>query len=347
MISAGSLRPGVARTHLKVMSNIETAAAPAREQGLNTLESFAEDVRRGLGHSGQKYVPCKYFYDAVGSALFEAITQLPEYGLTRADQRILTRYAGEIAAAVSPPVIVAELGSGSARKTRSLLEALARRSPTTYHPIEISPAALAVAERELGHLDGISVRGFEAEYLDGLARVTAERRAERLLVLFLGSSIGNFNPDEDCDFLGRIRSQLEPGDALLVGTDLVKPVAQMILAYNDPAGVTAAFNLNLLARINRELDADFDVRRFEHQALYDETAHRIEMHLRATADQQVRIAKADLVVRLQPGETIWTESSHKYTLADVVRIADRTGFDVARQWVDKEWPFAESLLVAR
>jgi L-histidine Nalpha-methyltransferase len=322
-------------------------AALGYEEKAETLCQFARDVRLGLGHAGQKYIPCKYFYDAVGSALFDAITVLPEYGLTRADQNILTRYADEIAAAVPPPLIVAELGSGSARKTRLLLEALARRQPTTYHPIEISPAALAIAERELGHLDGVSVRGFEAEYLDGLGRAVARRSAgERLLVLFLGSSIGNFNRNEDCEFLAQIRELLERGDALLLGTDLVKPLAQMILAYNDPAGVTAAFNLNLLARINRELEADFDLRLFEHQALYDETAHRIEMHLRATVEQEVRIKKAGLEVCFQPGETIWTESSHKYTLADVGRIATQTGFEAARHWVDEAWPFAESLLVA-
>jgi L-histidine Nalpha-methyltransferase len=319
------------------------------EEKAETLGPFAQDVRLGLDHSGQKYIPCKYFYDAVGSALFEAITLLPEYGLTRADQRILTRYADEIAAAVPPPLIVAELGSGSAKKTRALLEALARRQPTTYHPIEISPAALAVAERELGHLDGVSVRGFEAEYLDGLGRAAARRGAdERLLVLFLGSSIGNFNRDEDCEFLARIRELLQPGDALLLGTDLVKPVAQMILAYNDPAGVSAAFNLNLLARINRELEADFDLHLFEHQALYDETAHRMEMHLRATVEQQITIKRAGgLQVCFRAGETIWTESSHKYNLADVVRMAGQTSFEPARHWVDEEWPFAESLLVAR
>jgi uncharacterized SAM-dependent methyltransferase len=168
-----------------------------------------------------------------------------------------------------------------------------------------------------------------------------------MLVLFLGSSIGNFNPEEDCQFLARIREALEPGDALLLGTDLVKPVAQLIQAYDDPAGVSAAFNLNLLARINRELDADFNLRQFEHQALYDETAHRMEMHLRATTGQTVTIKKAGLVIHLRPGETIWTESSHKYTLADVVRMASATRFEVACRWLDEEWPFAESLLIAK
>jgi L-histidine Nalpha-methyltransferase len=308
---------------------------------------FARDVRAGLGESGQKWIPCKYFYDAVGSALFEAISVLPEYGLTRADERILRRYAGEIAAAVSPPLVVAELGSGSGRKTRLILEALARRQPTTYHPIEISAAALALAERELNHLDGVSVRGFEAEYLDGLARAATKRsRNQRLLVLFLGSSIGNFNRNEDCEFLVRIRTLLRPGDTLLLGTDLVKPVSQVLPAYDDPAGVTAAFNLNLLGRINRELGGNFDLHRFAHEALYDDKERRVEMHLRARDTHEVRIEKAGLDVHFDRGETIWTESSYKYRLEDIVQMAAASSFRTVRQWVDEEWPFAENLLVA-
>ena len=332
------------------INNTMAEAGVTTRRALENADSCAEFVRdlcSGLGQAGQKWIPCKYFYDDVGSALFEAITLLPEYGLTRADQRILSRYAAEIAGSVPPPVVVAELGSGSAKKTRSVLEAFARRQPTTYHPIEISPAALAVTRRELGQLDGVSVRGFEAEYLDGLGRAAGKRLpSQRLMVLFLGSSIGNFNRHEDTGFLARIRACLQPGDAVLLGTDLVKPVPQMILAYDDPAGVTAAFNLNLLARINRELGGGFDLRRFAHQALYDETDRRIELHLRSTEEQRVIIEKAGLDIRFQAGETIWTESSHKYTPEDVARMATATGFRLAKQWLDQEWPFAESLLVA-
>lgn len=332
-------------------SRVSTRAVQQLERPIaadtDRLVQFARDVREGLGQSGQKWIPCKYFYDPVGSALFEAISVLPEYGLTRADERILRRYAGEIAAAVSPPLVVAELGSGSGRKTRLILEALARRQPTTYHPIEISAAALALAKRELDHLDGVSVRGFEAEYLDGLGRAAAKRsRNQRLLVLFLGSSIGNFNRNEDCHFLMKIRALLQVGDALLLGTDLVKPISQMLPAYDDPAGVTAAFNLNLLDRINRELGGNFDLRCFAHQTLYDDAERRIEMHLRSCETQEVHIEKAGLDIRFGRGETIWTESSYKYTLEDVVQMAEATGFSATRQWMDEEWPFAESLLVA-
>ena len=334
------------RTRINNCMPVTGATTRTTPDNAAALAQFAHDVRAGLGQPGLKWIPCKYFYDAVGSALFEAITLLSEYGLTRADERILSRYADEIANAAEPPVVVAELGSGSAKKTRPILEALARREPTTYHPIEISPTALALTHRELGHLDGVNVRGFEAEYLDGLGRAARRRADERLLVLFLGSSIGNFNRHEDSEFLARIRTFLRAGDAVLLGTDLVKPPSPTILAYDDPAGVTAAFNLNLLARINRELGANFNLRRFAHQVRYDEQDRRIEMHLRSTVEQRVSIERAGIEVQFRAGETIWTESSHKYTLEDVEQMATATGFFAEQRWVDEEWPFAESLLVA-
>ena len=312
---------------------------------INPENPFVRDVRAGLGGSGQRWIPCKYFYDAVGSALFEVIGVLPEYGLTRADERILRRYASEIAAAISPPPVVAELGSGSGRKTRLILEALARRQPTIYHPIEISAAALALAERELNHLDGVSVRGFEAEYLDGLARAAAKRsQNQRLLVLFLGSSIGNFNRNEDCEFLMRIRALLRAGDALLLGTDLVKPVSQMLPAYDDPAGVTAAFNLNLLGRINRELGGNFDVSAFTHRAIYNRERHRIEMHLISRKPQVVRLLGTSLSFR--HGESIHTESSYKYSIERFAALARGAGWKVQTSWTDAAGMFSVHALVA-
>ena len=326
---------------------------PAREigeaggAGGGSVAQFARDVRAGLSAPDQKWIPCKYLYNRVGSALFEAIGVLPEYGLTRADERLLRCHADEIVASVPPPVVVAELGSGSGKKTRWILEALARRQPTTYHPIEISPSALAMCRRELGHLEGVSVYGFEAEYLEGLARAAVRRApAERMMVLFLGSSIGNFDRQAGDEFLRKVRATLRPGDAMLLGTDLVKPIPEMLLAYDDPAGVSAAFSLNLLARINRELGGDFDLRRFRHEVFYDEDERRIEMHLRALGQQRVRVEKAGLDVSFGRGETIWTESSHKYTPQDVARMAAATGFRAAVQWIDEEWPFAQSLLLA-
>ena len=320
---------------------------PASLVEADPLTQFADEVCAGLTKPGQKELPSKYLYDEVGSALFEVISVLPEYGLTRADQRILRQHAESIVARIPTPVVVAELGSGSGRKTRWILEALARRQPTLYHPIEISPSALAMCERELYRLDSVSILGFEAEYLDGLRRVASRRESgQRLLVLFLGSSIGNFDRQPGEEFLRGVRQTLAPGDALLLGADLEKPVSQMIRAYDDPIGVTAAFNLNLLARINRELDGDFALSQFRHVARYDTENRRIEMHLLATVNQAARIRKAGLTVRLREGETLWTESSHKYNREEVVQMGERAGFRCDGQWVDLEWPFAQSLFIA-
>ena len=313
-----------------------------------TISDIAADVRAGLTKPGQKELPSKYLYDEVGSALFEVISVLPEYGLTRADARLLRRHAREIVDRLPVPLIVAELGSGSSKKTRWVLEALSRHQRTAYYPIDISPAALDRSRLELGRIDSVSIVGFEREYLDGLLEVTARRQTgEHLLVLFLGSTIGNFDRPAGEQFLREVRRILRPGDALLLGADLEKPLHQLLLAYDDPAGVTAAFDLNLLARLNRELDADFDLSKFRHIARYDSAERRVEMHLLSTADQLVRIPKADLVVRFCNAETIWTESSHKFSTEEIAAMARRTGFDCAAQWVDSEWPFAENLLVAR
>ena len=205
----------------------------------NPSYEFAEDVRAGLTRQGQKELPCKYLYDDIGSALFEVISHLPEYGLTRADDRLMRRHSGEIVDRVADPVVVAELGSGSGKKTRWLLEALSRRQRTFYHPIEISHAALTLCKRELGDLDSVSILGFEREYLDGLAELAAHRKhGQHLLVLFLGSSIGNFDRESGMEFLVSIRRILRPGDSLLVGTDLEKPAHQLLRAYDDELGVT-------------------------------------------------------------------------------------------------------------
>jgi L-histidine Nalpha-methyltransferase len=314
---------------------------------LSSSESpFAQDVRAGLMKKGQKELPSKYLYDAVGSALFEVISLLPEYGLTRAGQRILRRHADDIISHLALPLIVAELGSGSGKKTRWILEALVRRQPVSYYPIEISRSALQMVERELDSLDSLSIVGLETEYLDGLRKVALRRRkGEHVLVLFLGSSIGNLDRRPAEKFLKRIRGILQAGDALLLATDLDKPVARLIQAYDDPTGVTAAFNLNLLARINRDLGANFDLSKFKHLAVYESDKRRVEMHLRSMASQTVTIPGARLTVELRKGETIWTESSHKYLPEDPVRMAARTGFRCAAQWFDQEWPFAQNLFI--
>lgn len=314
---------------------------------LRHVSAFAADVRESLTKPGQRELPSKYLYDEVGSALFETICVLPEYGLTRADARLLEKHAGEIVGRLPSPVQVAELGSGSGKKTRWILEALSRRQKICYYPIEISPFALAACEKELGQIDLVSIVGYEQSYLEGL-RTVAEGRAEsdHLLVLFLGSTIGNFDRDAGETFLREMRETLQTGDALLLGTDLEKDVELQMLAYDDPAGVTAAFNLNLLARINRELGADFDLSCFRHEALWNFAERRIEMHLRSTRRQTVHIPAASLRVMLDEDETIWTESSHKYQPEEIPEMAARTGFRCEGQWIDTEWPFAQNLLIA-
>ncbi len=309
--------------------------------------AFALDVRAGLTHPGQKELPSVYLYDALGTALFEAITLLPEYGLTRADERILERNAAAIVGRLPVPLVVTELGSGSGRKTRWILEALVRSGPVTYYPIDISAAALARCKLELAAVGSIGVVGLEQPYLEGLREVAVRRSAgESLLVLFLGSTVGNFDRTASEDFLRGIRRLLLPGDGLLLGTDLVKPLERLIAAYDDPTGVTAAFNLNLLARINRELGGDFSVRNFTHQARYNNVHERVEMHLVSRRRQKVTIPAADLGVTFEEGETIWTEACHKFRLANLDSMAARCGFRPEARWVDPEWPFAENLWIA-
>ena len=310
------------------------------------LSKFALDVRQGLSQT-QKEIPSQYLYDQVGTALFEAITYVPEYGLTRADERLLRRHAGAIVDHLPSPVAVAELGSGTGRKTRWILEALAKRQPVTYFPIDIAPTALAKCRQELAELAGVSIVGLEHSYVDGLRDVVSRRRdGQTLLVLFLGSTIGNFEPHAADRFLTDIRRCLLPGDALLLGTDLEKALSVVVPAYDDAAGVTAAFNLNVLARINRELHADFVLKNFRHEARYRARERRVEMHLRSTTRQTVRVRDADFTCSLQEGETIWTEACHKFRREEIPAMATRSGFACTWQWVDADWPFAENLLIA-
>jgi L-histidine Nalpha-methyltransferase len=314
----------------------------------DSITEFATDVRQGLTKKGQKEIPSKYLYDEVGFALFEVITLLPEYGLFRADERLLRENAETIAATLEPErVVVAELGSGSGRKTFWTLQALARRQATVYHPIEISPKALDQCSRELSQLHNVSVRPVRQPYLEGLLSVAAARKSgERLLVLFLGSTIGNFHECAAQRFLTEVRQVLTAGDALLLSADLEKPPAQLLPAYDDPLGVTASFNLNVLARMNRKLESDFDLSAFRHLARYDEQERRIEMHLVSTRAQIVTIPRAGCSVSFTEGETIWTESSHKYQPGELMKMGRRSGFRPLRQWLDREWAFAQTLFVA-
>ena len=308
--------------------------------------SFARAVRDGLAGIGPKRLAPEFFYDEVGSALFEAISVLPEYGLTRADRRLLIRHARSIAARLPEDVAVIELGSGSGTKTAHVLRPIcARQKRLDYFPIDVSASALEHCGTELAAF--ATVHPIQASFLDGVKQAMAGVPAgATVLVLFLGSTIGNFDREHALTFLQQLRGSLRPNDRLLLGADLVKPVEQLLLAYDDPVGVTAAFNLNLLARMNRELGANFNLRRFRHFARYDSAAKRVEMHLASREAQNVSIPAAGCVIHFETGETIWTESSHKYEVSDLLDMAGSSGFRAAEMWRDQEWPFAECLWIA-
>jgi L-histidine N-alpha-methyltransferase len=311
-----------------------------------STNEFEADVRAGLTKDGQKELYSKYLYDDLGTALFEAITLLPEYGLTRADLRLLDRYASLLPGRCMNLSTVVELGSGSGEKARRILPHLVKCGPITYCPVDLSSAALSRCERDLDDIDQLKIIPVEDSYIDGLASASKLRKAgTSMLVLFLGSSLGNFDPPVAESFLRDVRELLMPGDVLLLGTDLVKTLDQMLAAYDDALGLTAAFNLNLLLRINRALHGNFDLTEFEHEARYNESRQRIEMHLRSKSDQTISINR-NFTVSLKKGETIWTESSYKFRLEQVGTMAERARFTCELQWLDEEWPFAQSLLRA-
>jgi L-histidine Nalpha-methyltransferase len=320
------------------------AQAPKSTAGENP--EFARAVAEGLTKR-QKTLPPSWLYDEVGSALFEVITVLPEYGVTRAEASLLEHASDEIVRASSRPSHIVELGSGTGTKTRHILCAAAHKREIQYVPIDISAAALANCSHALGDIPNVRIEPIAASYLEGLDVALSNRKhGEPILLLFLGSTIGNFNRSEAMTFLSRLAKRMRPGDHLLLGADLVKARARLISAYDDPLGVTAAFNLNLLARINRELDGHFDLSRFRHQARYNERYSRIEMHLRSRVAQQVHIGALDLTIPFAADETIWTESSHKFRAEDIAALGRRSGWTCVRQWVDGEWGFAETLLRA-
>jgi len=327
---------------------------PARDQRLyihnlvkrDPLAGLAEDVRRGLAAQPKRFLP-KYFYDELGSQLFEAICLLPEYYLTRAENEILKRYADEIAAAVDGQITLVEMGSGSASKTRLVIEALLRRQKQLlFMPVDISASALESSSRILlQSYPQLTIEAYAADYFAGLAELGKHPR-RRTLALFLGSNISNFDRDEALRFLRAMRSVLNKGDALLLGADLKKDPAILEAAYNDALGVTSAFNLNVLARINRELGGTFDLRNFKHRAFYNEEIGRIEIYIESLVDQTVRIEKLDLEVDFAAGEQIHTENSYKYDRAGISRLAHDTGFEHSRTWLDSQERFSSNLLLA-
>jgi len=310
------------------------------------LTGLAEDVRKGLTAHPKRFLP-KYFYDELGSQLFEAICLLPEYYLTRAENEILQKYSDEIVAAVEGNKTLVEMGSGSASKTRLIIEALLRRqAELLFMPVDISATALESSSRILlQSYPQLRIEAYAADYFAGLAELGKKTRT-RTLALFLGSNISNFDLDEALRFLRAMRAMLNKGDALLLGADLKKDPAILEAAYNDALGVTSAFNLNVLARINRELGGTFDLHAFRHRAFYNEVVGRIEIYIESLLKQTVRIEKLDLEVQFEAGELIHTENSYKYDTAGIARLAEDTGFTCSRSWFDSRERFSSNLLLA-
>jgi L-histidine Nalpha-methyltransferase len=305
--------------------------------------AFAADVRTGLVAT-QKRLPPRWFYDALGSSLFESICRLPWYGITRAESALLAAHARDVAAALGDAASIIELGGGSGEKLSLLLDALdERKYATRVHLVDVSARALELASANLSRFADITVVPIEATYEEGLSEAVRVPAAGRQLAVFLGSNIGNSEPDEARALIDGIAASLRPGDLFLLGADLVKPEADLILAYDDPLGVTAAFNRNLLQRMNTELGADFELATFAHQARWNADAGRVEMHLVSRLRQTVHIPGAGLRVSFVPGESIWTESSHKYDPASVQALGAAAGFRTRAQWIEPRVRFALTL----
>jgi dimethylhistidine N-methyltransferase len=309
--------------------------------------TFAAEVRRDLALT-PKQLQSKYLYDALGSSLFEAICRLPWYRITRAEHRLLIAHAQAIVSAVGPErSTIVELGCGSGEKLAVLAGALQSSGGSArVHIIDISSQALEQTEQRLTRLQHVSVVGHRSTYEVGLRRAAEARDGSgAMLVLLLGSNIGNFDTPAALAFLRRIRQVLQPGDLLLLGADLVKPERDLQCAYDDPLGVTSAFNKNLLVRINRELGGDFDLGAFDHRAAWNRDEQRIEMHLVSRVEQTVTIAAARTSVSFARGEHIWTESSYKYEPDQIERMGVETGFALRDQWIDDDARFALSLMI--
>jgi dimethylhistidine N-methyltransferase len=311
------------------------------------LAKFARNVAAGLSAS-PKYLPCCYFYDRLGSLLFEAICDLPEYYLTRAETAILKAHAQEIAALFPTATDLIELGSGTAAKTRLLLEAfLGRHGRQLYVPVDICRTVLEESALDLlKTYPALEVLAIAGDYQEGLAHLdTVSARPK--LILWLGSNIGNLERPAAARFLSRIRQNLSPGDHLLAGIDLRKDPAILQAAYDDACGVTAAFNRNLLLRINRELGGHFDPRTFQHRAVYNEELGRIEMYLVSEVAGQVAIEHLGRQIPFAAGEPVHTEDSYKYAPVEIEALAAAAGMHCERKWFDAENRFSLVLMAFR
>ena len=309
---------------------------------------LARDVANGLAER-PKRLPARYFYDALGSQLFEAICELPWYKITRGERALLEQHAGLIMSELGSAGRMVELGCGSGAKLSVLLSALPETvGSIDVHLVDISPAALELSGLTLVQHSPVTVVAHEATYEVGLRQALGQRDGSGpALVLFLGSNIGNLSPEDADGFLRNIRERCRPGDRVLLGADLVKPESELLLAYNDPLGVTAAFNKNLLARLNRELDADFDLGQFEHRVVWNAEASRIESHLESQTEQLVCVTGAGCCVQLAEGERIWTESSYKYEPEGLLAMGERSGFVSLAQWIEADSKFALTLFTTK
>jgi dimethylhistidine N-methyltransferase len=314
-----------------------TASLPSAATG-----EFLRDVLDGLAHE-PKLLPCKYFYDARGSKLFDEICELDEYYPTRCEAEVLRRHAPEMADLFGPRCVLIEYGSGSSRKTRLLLDRLA--DAAAYVPVDISAEHLLLSARALSHrYQGLVIRPVAADFTRPFT-LPPLPAARRRVVFFSGSTVGNFHPAEAAGLLAHIARLVGPGGGLLIGVDLKKDTETLERAYNDTRGVTAAFNMNLLVRMNRELGADFALERFRHSAVYNAAAGRIEMHLVSLEEQTVRVG--DRTFRFQSGETICTEYSYKYSVDEFRVLAARVGFAVDHVWTDADRLYSVQYLTAR
>jgi len=322
------------------MERLQIIAVPSRDRH----DAFARHVRAGFT-SQPKHLSCCFFYDAEGSALFEAICDLPEYYLTRAERDILQERAAAVAARLPRGARLVELGSGNSAKTRLLIEAFLRRQQTLHYvPLDICGAILQETARELLRAyPQLTITAIAAEYHEGLRHLDASSDLPKL-ILWLGSNVGNFHRPEAAEFLGKVRRSMTADDRLLLGVDLRKGRPRLAAAYDDSRGVTAAFNLNLLERINRELGGRFERDAFYHRAVYNELVGRIEMYLVSNRAQTVRIDALDLDVSFAAGEPIHTENSYKYSFAEIEELAGAAGLQIEERWLDRDGLFSMSLL---
>jgi dimethylhistidine N-methyltransferase len=302
--------------------------------------AFAEAVGFYL-QLDPRQLPSRFLYDTLGSALFEAICHLPWYRITKAELRLLRQHAATVGRVLRGNGRIAELGCGNGEKLAALVTH-AGVPEVHAHLIDVSAAALARAGQTLA---AVHVTTHQATYEEGLLALPGGHDGPTL-VAFLGSNIGNFDPPGAAAFLRLIRAALEPGDYLLLGVDLVKPEQDLLLAYDDPLGLTAAFNKNLLLRLNTELGADFHLDRFAHRAVWNDEASRVEMHLVSLEAQDVHLTQSGLRFTLEPGETIWTESSYKYQPAGLQQLVEPAGFVQRHQWIDEAARFALTLFQA-